>query len=215
MKIVVIGRTGAIGGAIARHRAGVHRDDVIGLSRGDGVAADVRDFKSLAQASARVGPVDAVVYCAGTHGQVGPAALVGGRGRAVQAIRVNLIGALHCIAAFAQAPRMIFMGGGGAGDPRPNFAAYAAAKCGLVRLVETVALEEPDRQFNVVAPGVVRSPLTEGNPAAREILAGDRLLQLIDRLLDGPPISGKFIHYRDPWESWTEPPAGLVLRRTV
>jgi 3-oxoacyl-[acyl-carrier protein] reductase len=57
--------------------------------------------------------------------------------------------------------RIINISGGGAGGPRPNFTAYAAAKAGLVRFSETLAAELADTPItvNCLAPGTMKTKL--------------------------------------------------------
>lgn len=64
MKVVVIGATGTIGGAVADALAGAHEVVRVARSEGD-FTADIEDGASLAALFAAVGPVDAVVCCAG------------------------------------------------------------------------------------------------------------------------------------------------------
>ena len=64
MKVVVIGATGTIGRAVADALAGEH--EVVRVARTEGdFTADIEDGASLAALFGAVGPVDAVVCCAG------------------------------------------------------------------------------------------------------------------------------------------------------
>jgi 3-oxoacyl-[acyl-carrier protein] reductase len=58
---------------------------------------------------------------------------------------------------------IINLSGGGATAPRPNFSAYATAKCGLVRFSETIAAEVGDLEIrvNCVAPGVMKTQMLQ------------------------------------------------------
>jgi 3-oxoacyl-[acyl-carrier protein] reductase len=53
------------------------------------------------------------------------------------------------------------LSGGGATAPRPRFSAYAASKCALVRLTETLALEYPALFFYALSPGALRTPMMQ------------------------------------------------------
>ncbi|NYI07863.1 short chain dehydrogenase [Allostreptomyces psammosilenae] len=70
MRVVVIGATGVIGGAVAGAlTAGGH--EVVRASRRGPVRVDVADASSVEALFAEVGPVDAVVCCA-AHGALAP-----------------------------------------------------------------------------------------------------------------------------------------------
>lgn len=64
--------------------------------------------------------------------------------------------------------KIINLSGGGATGPRPDFSAYAAAKCALVRLTETLAdeLKESNIQVNAVAPGAMNTAMLQAVLAA-------------------------------------------------
>lgn len=68
--------------------------------------------------------------------------------------------------------RIVTLSGGGATAPLPYISSYAASKAALIRLVETLALEvkDYDIQINAVAPGVMKSSITE------EYLSHDSIL---------------------------------------
>lgn len=59
--------------------------------------------------------------------------------------------------------RIVNLSGGGATGPRPNFSAYATAKCALVRFTETIAAEVEDLgiRVNCVAPGVLNTEMLQ------------------------------------------------------
>jgi 3-oxoacyl-[acyl-carrier protein] reductase len=125
----------------------------------------------------------------------------------------------------SQAPRrakMVCFSGGGATKPRGHFSAYGVAKTGIVRLVETIALEEASAalDINAVAPGAIATRLTdevialgpgiagkaEFDAAVKQKAAGggalERALDLVEWLLsprsDG--ISGRLLSA--PWDPW-------------
>ena len=98
-----------------------------------------------------------------------------------QALQINLNGTLHvCREAMrAMKPRkqgkIITISGGGATNPMPRFASYAATKAAVVRLTETLAeeLREFSIDVNAVAPGALKTRLTEQVLAAGPARAGD------------------------------------------
>jgi 3-oxoacyl-[acyl-carrier protein] reductase len=81
--------------------------------------------------------------------------------------------------------KIINLSGGGATGPRANFSAYATAKAGLVRFSETLA--EETRHFgidvNCIAPGFMRSRMTDETLAAGPQKAGFGELAQIERLM--------------------------------
>ena len=124
---------------------------------------------------------------------------------------------------------MVCFSGGGAAKGRAQFSAYAAAKAGIVRLVETIAEEERGRplDINAVAPGAINTRLTEEilklgpdvvgaaefAAAQKQKASGDapldRVFGLVEWLLspasDG--ISGRLLSAQ--WDDW----AGLAAQR--
>ena len=59
--------------------------------------------------------------------------------------------------------KIVNISGGGATSPRPDFSSYAAAKCALVRLTETLAeeLKEDRIDVNAVAPGAMNTRMLD------------------------------------------------------
>lgn len=64
--------------------------------------------------------------------------------------------------------KIINISGGGATSPRPDFSAYAASKCALVRLTETLAEELRDSRIdvNAVSPGAMNTRMLDEVVAA-------------------------------------------------
>lgn len=117
---------------------------------------------------------------------------------------------------------IINLSGGGATAARPRFAPYAIAKCALVRLTETLAVEYPELRFYAVAPGTMKTQMTEsilhlgadvaGNefrPLQEKLDAGgdgtDRASQLISWLAETRPqqLSGKLVSAI--WDNYQTP----------
>ena len=147
-----------------------------------GVACDVADPASVAALFARVaqvGPLHAVVNNAGIYGPIGPSEEVS-LADWTQAWQVNVTGTLlvcqHAVRAMKprRAGKIINISGGGATNPMPRFAAYAATKAAVVRLTETLAEEyRADHiDVNAVAPGALRTRLTAQVLAAGPEKAG-------------------------------------------
>ncbi len=129
---------------------------------------------------------------------------------------------------------VILASGGGAAAPRRNFSAYASAKAGLVRFVETFASEISATQvrINAIAPGVLPSKmmnevLEEFAIAGEEEFAiasstlqradewkPDKILDLCDFLLSkkSQGVSGKLISAE--WDDWSEWPQHIMKINT-
>ena len=147
-----------------------------------GVACDVADPASVAALftrAAQLGPLHAVVNNAGIYGPIGPTEEVA-LADWNQAWQINVTGTLlvcqHAVRAMKPrgGGKIINLSGGGATQPMPRFAAYAATKAAIVRLTETLAGEyRADRiDVNAIAPGALRTRLTEQVLAAGPEKAG-------------------------------------------
>lgn len=147
-----------------------------------GLTCDIADPTSVAALFARaaqLGPLHVVVNNAGIYGPIGPTEEVALTDW-TQAWQVNVTGTLLvCQQAIrAMKPRgagkIITISGGGATNPMPRFAAYAATKAAVVRLTETLAEEyRTDHiDINAVAPGALRTRLTAQVLAAGPEKAG-------------------------------------------
>lgn len=147
-----------------------------------GLTCDIADPTSVAALFARaaqLGPLHVVVNNAGIYGPIGPTEEVALTDW-TQAWQVNVTGTLlvcqQAIRAMKpqRAGKIITISGGGATNPMPRFAAYAATKAAVVRLTETLAEEyRADHiDINAVAPGALRTRLTAQVLAAGPEKAG-------------------------------------------
>jgi 3-oxoacyl-[acyl-carrier protein] reductase len=235
MKIVLTGSSSGIGRFLAESLA-KRGHEICGIARtADGrgnLSCDVADWEALRvcarQIEQRWGGLDALICCAGIQEPIGPAMEVDPLAWR-RNLAVNLDGTFFSIRAFhpllqkaSRRMKVICFSGGGAASPRPNFAAYAVAKAGVVRLVETLAWEWRGQpaDINAVAPGAVFTRMTEQALASGPSRAGEKdfgsasqtprdstaaletVAELVDLLLseqaDG--ISGRLISARwDPW----------------
>lgn len=198
-----------------------------------GLTCDIADPASVATLFARVaelGPLHAVVNNAGIYGPIGPTEELS-LADWTQAWQVNVTGTLlvcqHAVRAMKPlgAGKIITISGGGATNPMPRFAAYAATKAAVVRLTETLAEEyRADHiDVNAVAPGALRTRLTAQVLAAGPEKAGAdffaRNKKWSDQGADDPVlaaqlcvflasaasrgITGKLISAK--WDPWREP----------
>lgn len=133
---------------------------------------DVTDAANVAQAVSAVraqhAHIDRVLFMAGQYEPMALDAL--DMAQATQMVQVNLMGALHVIAAlwpsliaqeYAQfvlcASVVGYMG-------LPNAQPYGATKAGLINLAESLYLEAPRHvDVKLIAPGFVRTPMTQKN----------------------------------------------------
>jgi len=147
-----------------------------------GLTADVSDPASvdnLYARAAQLGPLHAVVNNAGIYGPIGPTEDIP-LADWTQAWQVNVTGTLlvcqHAVRVMKPQGRgkIINISGGGATNPMPRFAAYAATKAAVVRLTETLAEEyRADHiDVNAIAPGALRTRLTAQVLAAGPDKAG-------------------------------------------
>ncbi|MEV4997147.1 SDR family oxidoreductase [Streptomyces niveus] len=226
---LVTGATGAIGSAVARALAargtrvavGFRRDEAAGralaaeLPGALAVRVDVADPESVRacfrEVTEAAGLVSVLVGAAGTL-----------RDRPVvrmrdedwdDVLRTNLTGMFHCVrhalpSMIAQRfGRIVCVGSVSGALGLPGQANYAAAKAGLLGLTRSVARENGRYGItaNVVAPGLVESPLTAGLGApARERFLGlsatgryvtpEDVAGAVRFCVDSPAVTGQLIN---------------------
>jgi NAD(P)-dependent dehydrogenase (short-subunit alcohol dehydrogenase family) len=178
MKILISGVSSGIGLYLSQQITG---EEIWGISRRPVTLpglrhsiCDVTDWSQVKALAAEVrqewNALDAVIHCASTQGEVGPATEVDPI-RWVETVQQNIAGAYFLLRAIfpllapqaESRPKVILFSGGGASQPRPNFSAYACAKTALVRLTEQLAMEwgTSGPAINIVAPGAINTAMTE------------------------------------------------------
>ena len=142
------------------------------------IVADVAESESVDAlidfAIDKMGRIDILVNNAGIYGPKGPTDSVDWA-QCVQAINVNLLGSvLMCRAVLTQMKsqrygKIVQLSGGGATNPLPNLSSYAVSKAGIVRFIETLAIEAAEYGIdaNSIAPGALNTRMLD------EILASD------------------------------------------
>ena len=227
MNILITGHSSGIGEMLTQ-RLEAQGHTVFGLSRSSGYKCDVSNWEDvdgwaryLLDADVYL---DGIVTCAGTQGELGKIPDTDPQ-KWSETVRVNLEGTYNTIRAFyplmdqSKRKKIVCLAGGGAANGRAYFSAYAVAKTAVVRLVESMALEEQTLDINAVAPGAIKTKIIDGplmvgpnvigqdeyQKALKQSSGGDDpepALSLIEWLLsnESDGISGKFISAR--WDNW-------------
>jgi NAD(P)-dependent dehydrogenase (short-subunit alcohol dehydrogenase family) len=240
MNLVITGSSSGIGKFLADSLAAkghavcrIARSPQAGFS----FQCDVSDWPALQNcakgAAMKWQTVDGLICCAAIQEPIGPAMEIDPAAWR-STLAANLDGTFFSIRAFhsllcqsQRRAKIICFSGGGSTSPRPNFAAYGVSKTGVVRLVETLAVEWQGQplDINAIAPGAVFTRMTEQVLARGAAAAGkkefeqasgqprenaaqlEKVLGLIEFLLssrsDG--ITGRLISAQwDPWEKLDE-----------
>jgi NAD(P)-dependent dehydrogenase (short-subunit alcohol dehydrogenase family) len=136
------------------------------------IVADVAESESVDAlvdfAIDKMGRIDILVNNAGIYGPKGPTDSVDWA-QWVQAINVNLLGSvLMCRAVITHMKRqgygkIVQLSGGGATNPLPNLSSYAVSKAGIVRFIETLAIEAAEYAIdaNAIAPGALNTRMLD------------------------------------------------------
>ncbi len=210
------------------------------------LASDVRDFERLNGVVElmrhRYGSIHVLVCAAAVQGPIGP--FIKNNPKAwLDTLDTNLNGVVNSCRAVLpkmiedRQGKIIALTGGGAGNPRPNFTAYATSKAALVRFVESLAEEVRDHniQVNCMSPGGAYTSLTDeilqaGEAAGwKEIENAESIrrtggvkpakqieLALFLASQQSNHISGKFLHVDDDWKKLADATLGpeiFTLRR--
>ncbi len=210
--------------------------------------ADVRDFEQICAAVDRMrvhfGSLDILIAAAGSQGPIGPLVNVK-PSEFADTVEINLMGVLHACQAVLphmierRSGKIIVLSGGGAAYARPNFAAYAASKAAVVRMVETLAEEVRDKniQVNCLAPGGTYTSMTDeilhaGEKAGQKEIDDAQQVRLTGGVAPAKQvelamflasdksnhISGKLLHVNDDWKRLRDTnmhPEAYTLRRVL
>ena len=128
--------------------------------------------------------------------------------------------------------KIINFAGGGAAGPFPRYSSYACSKTALVKLTENIAIEFPQVDCNIIAPGFIKTNLAQQTLDAGRDKAGifydktlhmikkggqsiSKVIGLIDFLLsaESDGITGKFISAQ--WDIWDDKKFQERLRQEV
>ncbi|MDJ1009271.1 MAG: SDR family oxidoreductase [Paracoccaceae bacterium] len=161
-RAAVIGAGGGIGAACMLAFAAAGWEPIgADLVADDALRAlDVTDAAAMDGFARDIGPVDAMVYAAGTVATTPIATIDFAVWRRIMA--VNLDGAAHAASAFArnmagEGGAMVFISSAAGVRGESNASAYSASKAGLIGMVESIAAElvPVNIRVNAVAPGNV------------------------------------------------------------
>ena len=170
-RVLVLGAASGIGAACAQalHDAGWHvlGGDMQEIAPGgpvqESAVFDIRDLAAVQQGMAELGPFDALVNAAGLA-RVAPLTEITPKGLDLL-IDVNLKGAFNVVQAavphLKEGGSIVIISSIDSELPVSGLAHYCASKAGVDALSRSAALELGPRgiRCNVVAPGVIRTPL--------------------------------------------------------
>lgn len=223
--VCITGTSRGIGKALAEHflSAGI---PVIGVSRTQSplshpqfhqVQADLSEPNAVEALEKPLShfAIRGLINNAGIHGPIGPFE-TNDWTQWMRALQVNCLSAARitqlCVPSLRRhLGSVIFLSGGGAAFPRPNFSAYAVSKTAVVRLAENLSRElAPDVLVYCVAPGPNATALLEEavragtDVPAHELVDVSCPVRLCDFLMRNrdPRYSGKFIHVKDNYAAW-------------
>lgn len=217
-RLVVVGATGGLGFAISQTLlaagaavmgTGRSTEGLDRLAQAGGVAhsLDLHHADGPGRLADRVREewgeaIDGLVVAAGGYGPIGRSREVDLR-ELSRSLHDNLIASLALIQALAafldagRSPSIALMAGGGASGAMPNYTAYALAKVGVVRLVENLALEEPEWRINAVAPGFVATSIHDATLEAGRERSGHFFEQTIEQVKQAvsPTVAASLIRF--------------------
>ncbi|AQZ60669.1 short-chain dehydrogenase [[Actinomadura] parvosata subsp. kistnae] len=173
MKVIVIGATGTIGGAVARALEARH--DVVRASRNTSPRVDMDDPASIGALLAGTGPVDAVVCCAASGG-LSPLDTPSDEDywRGLQGKLIGQVTLVRGALAHVRDGGSVTITSGRFAAPIPGSSLGHLVNAGLEAFVGAAAIEMPRGiRLNAVSPGWVRETLLDlgmdpagGTPAA-------------------------------------------------
>lgn len=190
MRVALVGATGLIGSAVATALAARH--EVVGGSRSAGVRVDIGDAGSIKAFLKEVGPVDAVVCCAGRP-RWGPMADLTSDDY-LDSLREKLLGQVsltrQAISHLRDGGAVVLTAGLLSRYPMPGSTAPATVNAALEGFVRAAALEMPRGiRIVVVSPGRVGNPGTESHPRTPPSEVALAYVEAVEGAMTGSAIS--------------------------
>ncbi|MFM7520122.1 MAG: SDR family NAD(P)-dependent oxidoreductase [Planctomycetota bacterium] len=222
-RVVIVGGTGGIGGALAEalvaagHRPFLVARDADRVSTTahrlgcDGAACDASDVDALSAcvegAAGRLGGLDGIVNCAGSI--LLKAAHLTTAAEWQTTLAANLTTAFACVHAAGKVLRqqggaVVLVSSAAARVGLANHEAIAAAKAGIIGLTLSAAATyaRSGIRFNAVAPGLVRTPLSRGVIASEPAEKASIAMHPLGRLGEPGDVARAIAWLLDPAQSW-------------
>lgn len=190
MRIAVVGATGLIGSAVATALAARH--EVVSGSRSAGVPIDIGDASSIAQFLVTVGPVDAVVCCAGRPrwGPMADLAMADYLGSLHEKLMGQIMLTKLAIPNLRDGGVVVLTAGLLARHAIAGSTAAATVNAALEGFVRAAALEMPRGcRVVVVSPGWVGDPGTDARPRTPAAEVALAYVQAVEGDANGSAIS--------------------------
>ena len=219
---LVMGGSGGIGAEVVRHlratgaevlalaRDSSRLDELARETGAEVASADASDFDAVEQAAGqareRWGRLDGIVNCVGSV-LLRPAHMTSAAAWR-ETIAQNLDTAFAAVRTggklLGDGGSVVLVSTAAVRSGLPNHEAIAAAKGGIEGLVRSAAATYGPQgiRFNAVAPGLVRTPLTEritGNERAAE---ASRALHVMGRFGEPDEVASAIVWLLDPAQSW-------------
>jgi NAD(P)-dependent dehydrogenase (short-subunit alcohol dehydrogenase family) len=219
---VVLGGTGGIGSEVVRTlTAGGSR--VMAMARGEErlesltadsgaetMVADASDFDSVEQAAGKAkefwGRLDGIVNCVGSV-LLRPAHMTS-EAAWRETVTQNLDTAFAAVRTggkhLSDGGSVVLVSTAAVRSGLPNHEAIAAAKGGVEGLVRSAAATYGPQgiRFNAVAPGLVRTPLTERITNNEKAAESSRSLHVMGRFGEPADVASAIVWLLDPAQSW-------------
>lgn len=219
---LVLGATGGIGSEVVRRLTStggkvlaVARDaarltELADATGAEPLSADATSFDEVESAAARAldlwGRLDGVVNCVGSV-LLRPAHLTS-QDAYRETVALNLDTAFAAVRAagktLQQGGSVVLVSTAAVRSGLPNHEAIAAAKGGVEGLVRSAAATygPAGLRVNAVAPGLVRTPLTERITSNERAAQASRLMHVLGRLGEPADVASAIVWLLDPAQSW-------------
>jgi len=222
--MVIFGATGGIGSALARRMAGLGWRQVLAARNGERLSALAGELgasaveadvtvgggaeRAVEAALEAFGRVDAVVNCVGSL-LLKPAHLTSDE-EWDKVIAMNLTSSFHVLRAAARVMRergggsVTLVSSAAAGRGLMNHEGIAAAKAGVEGLaLAAAATYAPSKvRVNVVAPGLVRTPMTAGLMRSEMAVKASLAMHALGRVGEPEEVASAIQWLADPAQGW-------------